>query len=242
MKKTIIAIFAAACLLSSADASARGRIPGSYKDVGFELSVGYLHSNYKTKNEFNDESSKDGGLNGLTVGLTRDFTLVENTLYFQTGLAYEFLTKSKRYSPEQNVKVIQERKEHYLDIPLRIKFTMDVIPELRAFIYLGPTLDFGLSAKLQNRIKPEGEDTYRITYNYFTGKTKGAETAENTPGTSYRAFDVFMGGALGVELFEIAVVKFGFDWGLINKNKSQDVADQFTTHRNLFHIGVGVKF
>ena len=32
------------------------------------------------------------------------------------------------------------------------------------------------------------------------------------------------------------------DWGIINRNKNQAVADQFTTRRNLFHLGVGVKF
>ena len=51
-----------------------------------------------------------------------------------------------------------------------------------------------------------------------------------------------MGGAVGVELYDIAVVKLGFDWGLINKNKKKEIADYLTTHRNLFHLGIGVKF
>lgn len=249
MKKTFIAICATACLLASADASARGPHRNHYHgpryDTGIELSVGYLHSGYRTRNEFNDDVTKDGGLNGLSLGVTKDFTLVNNTLYLQTGLAYEFQTNSKRYTHEMNLKVVQERSEHYLDIPLRIKFAMDVFPEMRAFIYLGPTLDFGLSAKLQGRLRGEGETMGKVTYNYFTGKLKGDTIGNFTlpaPASRYRAFDVFMGGALGVELYDIAVVKFGFDWGLINKNKSQEIADNFTTHRNLFHLGVGVRF
>ena len=44
------------------------------------------------------------------------------------------------------------------------------------------------------------------------------------------------------EIYDIVEVKLGLDWGLINKNRSKDVADYMVTHRNLFHVGVGIRF
>jgi hypothetical protein len=51
-----------------------------------------------------------------------------------------------------------------------------------------------------------------------------------------------MGGAIGAEIYDIVEVKLGLDWGLINKNRSKDVADYMVTHRNLFHVGIGIRF
>lgn len=251
MKRTFIALLTAICMFAASDSYAQGRPyrpvrhhGSSRYDTGVELSIGYLHSGYRTKSWVNDEVGKDAGLNGLSLGVTKDFTIIRNVMYFQTGLSYQFQTSSNKYT-KNVMKVVEERNEHYLDIPLRLKFAMDVLPEVRAFVYLGPTLDFGLSAKLQGRLKGEGDDVAKITYNYFNGKVKGSSIGEfalGTPASAYRAFDVFLGGAVGVELYDIAVVKLGMDWGIINRNKNQAVADQFTTRRNLFHLGVGVKF
>lgn len=247
MKKTFIAIVAAATIFASVDMSAKGtsRRPSRSPryDTGIELSVGYLHSGYRSKSWVTDEVTKASGLNGLSLGLTKDMSLIRNVLYFQTGLVYEYQTSTNRYTPNQNMTVVEERNEHYVDVPVRVKLSMDVTRDMRAFLYVGPTLDLGLSAKLQGRVKGEGDAIDKIDYNYFTGKVKGDPIGIlSTPSSPYRAIDVLMGGAVGVELYNIAVVKLGFDWGLINKNKNQAVADQLTTSRNLFHLGVGVRF
>ena len=245
MKKTFIAMVAAATIFASVDMSAKKRAHsphyGVRYDTGIELSVGYLHSGYRSKTWVTDEVTKAGGLNGLSLGLTKDMTIIRNILYFQTGLSYEFLTSTNRYTANQNQPVVEERKEHYVDVPLRLKLSMDVTSDMKAFVYLGPTLDLGLSAKLQGRHK-EGDKVIKTNYNYFTGKVNGDVNALSTPSSPYRAFDVLMGGEAGLELYDVAVIKIGFDLGLINKNKNQDVADQLTTKRNLFHLGVGVRF
>lgn len=249
MKKTFIALVAAATIFASADMSAKGRTYRPHHharyESGFELSVGYLNSRYRTKSWVNDEVTKADGLHGLSVALTKDFTIIRDILFFQTGMAYEFQSSTNRYSTNQLVTIVEETNEHYLDIPVRLKLAADVTPDIRAFVYVGPTLDFGLSSKLEGRLKTQGGDIGKLNYNYYTGKLKGESVGNfelSTPEAAYRAFDVLMGGALGVELYNVAVVKIGFDWGLINKNKNQEVADLMTTHRNLFHLGVGVRF
>ena len=245
MKKTFIAMVAAATIFASVDMSAKGKTHrphyGAHYETGMELSVGYLHSGYRSKSWVTDEVTKASGLNGLYVGLTKDMTIVRNTLYFQTGLLYEYQTSTNRYTADQNLPVVEEHNEHYVDVPLRLKLSMDVTSDMRAFIYLGPTLDFGVSAKVQGRVKVD-DKVLKTNYNYFSGNINGDFLILGMPTSPYRAFDVLMGGAAGVELYDVAVVKIGFDFGLINKNKNEAVADQLTTHRNLFHLGVGVRF
>ena len=254
MKRYLIIFAAALCLLGISDLNAQeryrrerhGRSFSFNNDTGIALSVGYLHSGYRSRNWTNEEVVKDKGLNGLYVEVSKDFAIVRKALYFQTGLTYTYQNSNNRFS-EAGIKLVSDRNEHYLDIPLRLKFKLNVTPNLRAFIYAGPTMDFGLSATMQYRSVAEGSSELgKIKYNYFTGKTKTSTAIAGfqaqTPASPFRRFDVLMGGAIGVELYDIAEVKLGFDWGLINKNKNKAVADYLTTHRNLFHLGVGIRF
>lgn len=246
MKKQLISAIAALCILGATDAMAQGRPPHFGRmngESGVTLSVGYLHSGYRHKEWVNEEVERDKGLNGLYVGVTKDFPIVRRTLYFQTGATYEYQNASNRFS-EGALNLVSDRSEHYLDIPVRLKFTMDVLPELRAFVYVGPTLDFGLSSTLNYRAKV-GDEVAKFTYNYYNGKVKSNTISgyePSVPEGAYRRFDVMLGGAVGVEIYDIAVVKLGLDWGLINKNKNTEIADYLTTHRNLFHLGIGIRF
>ena len=252
MKRHLILMAAFVCLLGISDMNAQGsrnpRRPhhAFNNESGIALSVGYLHSGYKSRNWTNEDKVKDKGLNGLYVGVTKDFSLVRRTLYLQTGLTYTYQNSTNRHT-EGGLKLVNDRNEHFLDIPLRLKFRMNVSPNLKAFIAAGPTLDMGLSATMQYRSVADGEGNIgKVKYNYYTGKTKvdspisGVES--DRPASAFRRFDVLMGGLIGVELYDIAEVKLGFDWGLINKNKNKTVADYLTTKRNLFHLGIGIRF
>jgi hypothetical protein len=119
------------------------------------------------------------------------------------------------------------------------------MPNLRAFVYAGPTLDFGLSSKYQCRARLSDDQVGKYTYNYYSGKNKvstipGFEASN--PSSVYRRFDVDMGFAIGAEIYDIATVKLGLDWGLINKNKNRNIADYLITNRNTFYLGLGVRF
>lgn len=253
MKKSIITVIAALCIFGASDVYAQGGYgyrPNNHRPNhsfygrnGIELSVGYAHSNYRHKNFTDDLKEKDKGLHGLYVGVTKDFALVRRVFYFQTGLTYTYQNSSNRYD-FSSLKIVSDRNEHYLDVPVKLKFAMDVIPNLRAFVSAGPTLNFGLSSKLYERCQLDGNKVGKYIYNYYNGKVKTNtfEHKPEVPASAYRAFDVDMGFALGAEIYDVAVVKFGFDWGLINKNKNKTVADYRITHRNTFSVGLGVRF
>lgn len=252
MKRHFIALVAVLSMMGAADTFAQGRYHdyhrrpnhGYYGRSGIELSVGYLHSNYRHKDFTAEDVDRDKGLDGLYVSVTKDFTLVRRTLYFQTGATYAYQNASNRFQ-QAGLQVVSDRNEHYLDIPVRIKFAMDVMPNLRAFVYAGPTLDFGLSSKYQCRARLSDNQVGKYTYNYYSGKNKvstipGFEASN--PSSVYRRFDVDMGFAIGAEIYDIATVKLGLDWGFINKNKNRNIADYLITNRNTFYLGLGVRF
>ena len=249
MKRHLITAMAALCLMGAADSYAQGgygRPPrphhGFRGESGIELSVGYLHSGYRDKVFDNDRVERSKGLNGLYLGFTKDFTLVRRSLYFQTGAEYSYQTSSNKVN---DGKIVTDRNEHYLDIPLRIKFALDVIPNIRAFAFAGPSIDFGLASSLKCRSRISDTEIAKFTYNYYTKKTttSGGFTYElTTPDSRLRRIDVMMVAGLGVELYDMAVVKLGFDWGLVNKNKDKNVSDYLSTLRNTFYLGVGVRF
>ena len=252
MKRHFIALVVLLSMVGAADSFAQGRYHdyprrpghGYYGRSGIELSVGYLHSTYKHKDFTTEDVDRDKGLDGLYVSVTKDFTLVRRTLYLETGATYAYQNASNRFE-QVGLQVVSDRNEHYLDIPLRIKFALDVMPNLRAFIYTGPTLDFGLSSKYQCRARLADDQVGKYTYNYYNGKNKvstipGFEA--NTPASVYRRFDMDMGVAIGAEIYDVATIKLGLDWGLINKNKNRNIADYLVTNRNTFYLGLGVRF
>ena len=251
MKRHLITAIAALCIMGAVDSYAQrgyARPPrphhGFRGESGVELSVGYLHSGYRDRVFDHDRIDRGKGLNGLYFGFTKDFTLVRRALYFQTGAEYSYQTSSNKFE-EGGAKIVTERNEHYLDIPLRIKFALDVFPYMRAFAVAGPSIDFGLASSLKCRSRINDSEIGKFTYNYYTKKTdssNGFAYTPDTPESRMRRIDVMMGAGLGVELYDMAVVKFGFDWGLVNKNKDKNVADYLSTLRNTFYLGVGVRF
>ena len=69
------------------------------------------------------------GLDGFTLGLTKDFMLVPFALYFQTGLEYYYQNDAN----DENVRVpasdlvarvVGDRTEHFLGIPV---FFLDLV-------------------------------------------------------------------------------------------------------------------
>ena len=56
-----------------------------------------------------------------------------------------------------------------------------------------------------------------------------------------KRYDVMMGAAIGVDLFDLLEVHMGYDWGLINRYRG-NVADELKMTRNQFTLSVGIRF
>ncbi len=249
MKRFLTAVFAAVLLFSFTDASARGdrRHAGPRTGSvvgGFGVSFGYVHSAYRLSDWATDERNTAAGLNGFNVGVTKDFTILDEALYFQTGLMYTYQNKPDNSIDNMFGRVVGDRDEHYLSIPLKIKYEYNVMDNLSVFVMGGPTLDAGLSSKMKYRATVGGENL-AVEYNFHSGKIKSNSAVLDSYvaplKNTYRRFDVQLGASAGVRFFEIFEAQIGYDWGLVNKFKGDNAGD-LKMRRQQLYISLGLRF
>ena len=262
MKIRYAIAIAALMLVASAAASAQGPMhrpnmrPQHPAVKGFGLEFGYVHSSYRTRYWETDESEKSGGLDGFVLGVTKDFMLVPRTLYFQTGVNYLYQNDHRkddsRNRPALVSRMVGDRTEHYLDIPVKLKYTYPLTYNIGLAAEVGPTMLFGLSSKMDYKAKTS-LGTASMSYNYYNAKTKvsdGVETIDfgswmaangMLPEGKFRRFDVMLGASLGADFFDVLEVRLGYDWGLVNRYKGE-VANDFNMKRGQFTLTAGVRF
>lgn len=214
MKKIYIIILAAAMLLA-VDAKAQ-----------LGLGVGYNYLN--TTERFADESD-DESLDGFYVEATYDLNFLDaewGTLGLQPALRYTFggEVESERIL---GVNAKASFTEHYLDIPLNVKYGYDVLPsKLKIYAFAGPVFSLGLSSVMS------------ISGDNSTVKTNLYEESD------YGRFDVKLGLGAGVTVAEKFNVKLGYNIGLLNRYTGEQVRNdyKYRRHTGVFYLGVGFNF
>lgn len=256
LKVLFFAIVLAVASVQTADAqsSFRSRPRGGYTsiqrlDTGFGVSFGWANSVYRTTEWSTDEVERDPALNGFYLGVTKDFTLIRHALFLQAGLYYTYLNDERNKELAAGIKVIGDRTEHLLNLPVRVKYSYQITPKIGVFAYAGPTFVAGLSSNLKYRAKLTEDHSVAASYGYYTGKVKSDDLPaamqtwfdEQKPQSKYNRFDILMGGAIGAEFFKVLEVHLGYDWGLIDRLRG-DIAEDFTMLRNQFYLSVGLRF
>ena len=256
MKGFFTAIIALALLAGATGASAQGYVhrPHQHRDVytvadGLGITFGYVHSAYRLSDWATDEVETSDGLDGFNLGITKDFSIVDRALFFQTGLVYTYQNDSRNMS-EGSIRVIGDWDEHFLSIPLKIKYEVPVMEDLSIFVTGGPSIVAGLSSSMKYRARIDDSVNAAISYNFFNGKVRTndgmPDFIENIiekqfPETRYRRADVQLGASAGVRFFEVFEAQIGYDWGLVNKYKG-DTLDDLKMRRQQFYISVGLRF
>lgn len=259
MKKILFAALAAIMLLGASDAVAQSRRNftrrynlhrrvETFKGLGIHF--GYVHSSNSVKDLYLNE--KDSGKyprNGFDVGMTMDFMLIPESLYLQTGLDYVY-QMNKPETPEVGfVNLVAKNQDHYLDIPLHLKYTHPITSEIGVFAQVGPTLSFGLNSKMTYRARLENGSNAKVEYNYYSGKITASglsETIEDfvskqVPESRFSRFDLRLGGAVGARFFDVLEASIGYDWGTFNKFRGE-TADVMEMCRRQLYVTVGVRF
>jgi opacity protein-like surface antigen len=263
MRRIYFIALSAIMLIVSANASAQPR--PSHRPVtskaarGFGIDFGYVHSSYRTTDWATDEVETSAGLDGFVAGLTKDFRLIPGALYFQTGLKYIYQNDERNENVsvagfDTGIKVVGDRTEHYLALPVRLKYTLPVTDRIGLGIDFGPTLLCGLSSNLKYRTRFADGETSAVTYNIYKGEmgVNGVldgqwnlkEWVEQTgmlPDGSLNRFDVMLGAAIGADFFNVLEVRIGYDWGLINRYK-KEIAEDLIMRRGQFNLSVAVRF
>lgn len=260
MKRYLIAAVAVLMLFTSFDASARGRKPQTqrYKNPmdGFGLTFGYVHSSYRTTDWATDEVVKSAGLDGFRAGIIKDFTLIRDALYFQTALEYVYQNDARNEVMEVGdlaFRIIGDRNEHYVMVPLRLRYTYPVTPRVAIGADFGPSFLAGVASNMKYRTRISEDAISSATYDIYKGKFIDSqnntlfsvedwmETVGMLPDGRLQRFDVLLGASVCATFLDIFDVKIGYDWGLVNRYK-KEVAYDLKMKRSQLTISVGVKF
>jgi hypothetical protein len=262
MKKRILLLCAALVMLSASALAAPyggSRQHHRYEPKqnffnGFGIGFGYSFSSYRTVDLTTEEPTSSAMLHGFTLGLTKDFTLIPKSFYFQTGLNYIYQNDSRNEDiGNLKIRLIGDREEHYLALPLKFKYKLELVDNIGLIVDAGPTLLVGLASEFDYRTRISESVTRSSSYDLYTGKVKtnGSSPLFNLeqwmadsgmyPYGKMSRFDVMLGASVGAEFFDILEARVGYDWGLVNRYM-KEVADIYSLRRGQFTLSVGIRF
>lgn len=206
-----------------------------------------------------------------------------SAISLQPGVRYTFLSASQLHNPLDTYPLIQTAKtnkkyengskmfsrsksafrNHLLDIPVNVKYSYEFVPDaLKAYVFAGPVLSFGLAANYVNYETykgTNGEETVKYRnvgtkYNVYNGKyttrtynpeSKKVDTTKEQDNAYhlYNAFDLKLGLGVGITVCEKLDVKFGYNIGLLNRAAEKGDEDtKYSTHSNIMYFGVAYNF
>lgn len=158
----------------------------------------------------NSKETNSEIINGFQVGPVAESPIIKN-FDLQYGVMYQYLT-------HESLGVISGTNTytgHFLEIPLRLKADFPVNSEIRLFAFAGPNLSFGLAEETVN-ITTFGSSEITTSYNRY-------ETDADDDGVyDISRFNLQMGVGGGVQ-YENIQLKVGYDWGINDLNKREDV-------------------
>ena len=213
--KKIYFILAAAAMFLAVDANA-------------QLGVGIGYNLLNTTQRFGDETDDDS-LNGFYAEVTYDFNFLEKnwgSLGLQPAIRYTFGGETES-EEVLGVTTRASLAEHYLDVPVNVKYAYDAIPsKLEVYGFAGPVFSFGLASSLSASVNDE------------VGKTN------NYKDTEYGRFDIKFGLGAGVTVVKKLNVKLGYNIGMLNRYTGEQISKdyKYKTHTGVFYIGVGFNF
>lgn len=196
-------------------------------DAKAQLGVGVGYNLLNTKATVADESDSDE-LNGFYVEATYDINFLDENwgrLGIQPGLRYTFGAETES-EEVLGVKTRASFTEHYLDVPVLVKYGYDAIPsKLNVHAFAGPVFSVGLASDI--KLSADGE----------------SEKSSNYKDSDYGRFDLKFGIGAGVTIVEKFNVKLGYNFGLLNRYTGEQIEDyKIKMHTGVFYIGVGYNF
>ena len=199
MKKTLCTLLAAAALLAGVEAQAQ-----------MSVGAGYLNITQSF-----DNTSANG--NGAYAGLSFNIPLAGG-FGIAPGVYYTF----SNYKQDAAWGLLKgSTTEHAINVPLNLNFGCNLARDMRAFIFGGPTFQYGLSSKTKTDLA-------------------GAATVngDNYADDGTQRFVDYAGGGLGMDIANTFQVTVGYDHSVTNMIKS----DSHKVGRGLLKIGAAMLF
>ena len=196
-------------------------------DAKAQLGVGVGYNLLNTTTTVVDES-ENNSLNGFYIEATYGINLLDEKwgrLGIEPGIRYT-LGAEAEHEEILGVKTSASFTEHYLDIPVHVKYGYEVLPsKLSVHAFAGPVFSVGLASTL----KATAGDTTVKTNNYKE--------------SDYGRFDLKIGLGAGVTIAERVNVKVGYNFGLLNRYTGEQVDGyKYKSHTGVFYVGAGFNF
>lgn len=215
-----------------------------YAQLGFQ--VGYAHSGSKGNLELGNQGHFSGTFrnSGFQGGITYDFNVKNSNFSIQTALLYSYFggNTNEKNKIIGNVygTLVSNTQYQYLDLPVRVAYSLVVTNEFKFFFFAGPNISYGLSANMSEAT--------------LTGKLNGVTSVERKY-TGYNIYDQYkndmsrlnvqagVGGGVHYKNFRI---KAGYDFGFMDlytgtkRKNSQGQVNRLK--RGQFSVGVGYVF
>lgn len=200
MKKIICTLLAAAALLAGVKANAQ-----------ISAGAGYLNI---TQTLGKTSSNGNGAYAGLSFNIP-----IAGGLAVAPGVYYSLAS----YKTEAVLGLVQgTTTEHAINVPLNFNYGFNLARDMRAFVFAGPTFQYGLSSKTKSDI-------------VGTIETK---PVDNYSGDDINRFVVYAGGGLGMDIANKFQVTVGYDHSVTNMINSDDTK----ASRGLIKIGAALLF
>ncbi|MGI5846912.1 MAG: porin family protein [Candidatus Cryptobacteroides sp.] len=181
----------------------------------FSAGVGFMNSSL-------NDGKESSALNGLFAGVSYNIPLAGG-LGVAPGFYYSFLTK-KDSGNLGTFTYAGDRTDMYLTVPVDLNYGIQIADGFKALLFAGPAFSYGLSSKT----KVSGS----------IGDFSAGSTRDNYGNEDYGRIDVLLGGGVGVELEDIVRFTVGYDYGMMDLDKT----DAGTLHRSQLHVGVAFLF
>ena len=190
---------------------------GTQAFAQMSVNAGYLNVSEKI-------NSTSSNYNGFYAGVTYNIPIVAG-LCIAPGVYYSFSGgKDEGTSLLGLINSSSTRTDHAINGAVNLNYGFQVARDMRAFVFAGPTLQYGISSKSKTKV-----DT-------AIGNSEG--TTDWYKNDNISRINVFIGGGIGMEVanFQVTV---GYDYGLLNLWKG---SGDTKINRSGIKIGVGFLF
>lgn len=155
--------------------------------------------------------------NGIRLGGTAEFDL-KNNLSLLTGALYNIVYSNKLQTYPNADSVVYKTFGHYLDIPLRVTYTLPINKNLKFFGFAGPNLNIGL---FQNQ---EITSTLTADLNNFYNIAPDKSDLYKNSILNRLNLQIGVGGGVQWKNYQL---KSGYDFGINNLNRTNWGGNQF---------------
>lgn len=150
--------------------------------------------------------------NGIRLGATAEFNLKHN-FSLLTGALYSVVYSNKVQNYSASDSVIYKTFGHFLDVPLRLTYTLPITKNLKVFAFAGPNLNIGLAQP--QKIQADLSDAWSA-YTGIKSVNYGDNDLYKNAMISRINFQMGAGGGVQWKNYQL---KGGYDFGINSINK-----------------------